>query len=62
MEKRVALILVGSQRRPPGFVEGAGDVAWLGKGDGVREGGLKSMPRVKERADWVGREPVGEEQ
>ena len=49
---------VGRRRRPPGLVDGAGETAL--KGEGEREMPLKSTPRVRDKADWAGRVPVGE--
>ena len=49
---------VGRRRRPPGLVDGAGETAL--KGEGEREIPLKSTPRVRDKAEWAGRVPVGE--
>ena len=60
MEKSVGLIEVLRRRRAPGVVEGEGEGAR--KGEGVREMPGISRPSDSERADVVGRVPVGDEE
>lgn len=60
----VGLMVVGNRRRAPlaGLVDGEGEIARYGEGEGEREVEDKSRPRVKESADCAGRVPVGEDE
>ncbi len=56
------MMFVGSRMSAPGAIDGAGEFARKGDGDGEREGAEKSRPRVNERADVAGSVPVGEDE
>lgn len=51
---------IGMRRTAPVLVDGDGEGARNGEGE--RETEVKSTPSVRERADWAGREPVGDEE